>query len=273
VRSARLLGRDQTELAAVAAIAEGRAAITLCRGGARKTYHHTDPNEDAACFALGEGGMLAAVADGHQGAHGSEAAIGWLLEHYAPAWTDRRSAEVDRDGWCRAARDLLLGVHEHLAVRGRENPRGAAPTTLSVALVRPGEDVLLHASVGDSHAFVASGSEDTRDLGWASTGRSHAFFLGEEFEFGPPKSDRSVIGCQSLDGIDAVVLATDGVSERNIGLVDPATTVAACVAEAAGLDPELRPLEAGRRLTEAALAAQRSNEAGDNVAVAVLWIS
>ena len=61
MRSARLLGRDQSALGAVAAIAEGRAAITLSLGGALKTYHHTDPNEDAACFALGAGGMLAAA--------------------------------------------------------------------------------------------------------------------------------------------------------------------------------------------------------------------
>jgi serine/threonine protein phosphatase PrpC len=275
VRSARLLGRDQPELGAIAAIAEGRAAITLSRGGARKTYHHTDPNEDAVCFALGDGGMLAAVADGHQGAHGSELAITWLLEHRARAWTERSSAEVDRDGWCRAARGLLAEVHAQIAAQGREQPLGTAPTTLSLALVRPAEDLLLHASVGDSHAFVVSArdAEPARDVGWASTGRSHTFFLGEDFQFGPPESDRCVIGCESLRNVEAVVLASDGVSERNIGFDDPAAAVGESVASAAALEPDLRPLAAGRCLTEAALAAHRSNQAGDNVAAAVLWIS
>jgi serine/threonine protein phosphatase PrpC len=275
VRSARLLGRDRPELGAVAAIAEERAAITLSRGGALKTYHHTDPNEDAACFALGAGGMLAAVADGHQGAQGSELAIDWLLEHYARVWTDRNSPEVDPDGWCRAGRDLLADVHARIAAQGRELPGGPAPTTLSVALVRPNEDLFLHASVGDSHVFVASSrdGEPARDIGWASTGRSHTFFLGEAFQVGPPTADRCVVGCQSLGQIEAAVLATDGVSERNIGLDDPAETVDECIASAASFEPDLKPLEASRFLTEAAMAAHRSNEAGDNIATAVLWVS
>ena len=274
MRSARLLGRHHHELGAVAAIAEGRAAITLCRGGALKTYHHTDPNEDAACFALGDGGMLGAVADGHQGAHGSELAIRWLLEHHAESWTARRNAEVDPDGWCRAAHDLLAGAHAQLVAQGQEIPQGPAPTTLSVVLVRPAQNLLLHASVGDSHVFVASrgDGEPARDVGWASTGRSHTFFLGEDYEQGPPDGDRWRIGYQSLSDAEAVILASDGISERQIGLDDPAATVGECVARASNLELELRPLEASRWLTEAALAAQRAHEAGDNVTAAVLWI-
>ena len=82
----------------------------------------------------------------------------------------------------------------------------------------------------------------------------------------------SVIGVESLADIHAVVLATDGLSEHQIGVQDPAATVAAAVASAAASDPDLRALEASRTVTEAALAAQRANQAGDNIATAVLWL-
>ena len=47
MRTATLIGRDHHVIGALAAVAEGPAAITLSRGGARKTYEHTEPNEDA----------------------------------------------------------------------------------------------------------------------------------------------------------------------------------------------------------------------------------
>jgi serine/threonine protein phosphatase PrpC len=275
MRSARLLGRDHHELGAVAAIAEGRAAITLCRGGARKTYPHTEPNEDATCFALGEGGMVAAVADGHQGAQGAERAIAFILERCADSLTARRAAESSAAGWSRAARELLTEAHAEVIEQGREHELGPAPTTLSIALVRPAQDLLLHASVGDSHVFVAprDARQAVRDLGWASTGRRRTFFLGEEFEGGGPGNDHWALGCESLRDAAAVVLASDGLSERNIGVADPAAAVGECVAQVREIEPALRPLEACRRITEVALDAQRSNRAGDNVATAVLWLS
>ena len=80
MRTALLRGQDHTDLGAIGLVSEGPAAIAICKGGAMKTYSHLDPNEDAACFAIGDGGMLVAVADGHDGASGAEAAVRALLE-------------------------------------------------------------------------------------------------------------------------------------------------------------------------------------------------
>ena len=68
------------------------------------------------------------------------------------------------------------------------------------------------------------------------------------------------------------MLATDGLSERGIGVSDPRAAAATAVAEAARVDAARRPLTAARRLAELALAAQREQRAGDNVATAVCWL-
>jgi len=44
MRSALLRGRDYTRLGITAAVAEGRAAIAISRGGAPKSYRYRDPN-------------------------------------------------------------------------------------------------------------------------------------------------------------------------------------------------------------------------------------
>ncbi|MDX1648907.1 MAG: hypothetical protein R3263_03550, partial [Myxococcota bacterium] len=67
MRSAILRGRDHHHLGAVDVVSEGPAAAAISMGGAPKSYAHTDPNEDAAAFALGASGRLVAVADGHRG--------------------------------------------------------------------------------------------------------------------------------------------------------------------------------------------------------------
>ncbi len=61
--------------------------------------------------------------------------------------------------------------------------------------------------------------------------------------------------------------------ERRIGVPDPQAAVREALAEVRELPPELRPLHACKRLTETALAAHRSNRAGDNVACALLWLA
>ena len=112
MRSALLRGRDHTRLGITAAVAEGRAAIALSRGGAPKSYRHRDPNEDAALFAEGEGGILLAVADGHGGCDAAETAVERLLARFAPAWTDAAAPGL-REGWAsaggRRARRAELG--------------------------------------------------------------------------------------------------------------------------------------------------------------------
>ena len=288
MRSGRLLGHAHQVHGAVAAVSEGPAAITLSRGGAPKTYGHTDPNEDAVCFAFGEHGVLAAVADGHYGARGAERAIDWLLRERASAWTGADAGELDPDTWLEAGGDVLQAVHHDVLAQAREIGLAPAPTTLSIALVRPREGLLLHASVGDSHIFVARqarGIHHANDVAWATTGRRDCAFAGEQYDGGQLRPDQWVVGCEPLADARAVLLASDGLSEVRIGVEDPAAAAAAAVEHAAdpgaippgttdaeAREASLRALEACRHLTEAALAAHRANRAGDNMCAAVIWL-
>lgn len=276
IRSARLFGHAHPVQGAVAAVAEGPVAITLSRGGARKRYAHTDPNEDAAGFALGPYGVLVAVADGHYGARGAELAIEWLLTERASAWTGRPRLEASADAWSEAGAAVLRAIHRALRQQADELGVAPAPTTLSLGLVRPREGLLLHASVGDSHVFLASrdatGGHVARDLGWASTGRRRCYFAGEAYEGDALEHDHFVIDREPLRGASALVLASDGLSEIRIGVEDPAAAVAEAVAQGFDLEPEHRPLETGRRVTETALAAHRANRSGDNVCTATVWL-
>ncbi len=143
-------------------------------------------------------------------------------------------------------------------------------------MIRPSEDLLLYASMGDSHIFLADAG-GARDLGARSTREARralgSYFLGwgEETEHSLP--DKCRFGVESLRGLEAVVLATDGISERSIGVPDPEETVAGCVRDTASAPAELQPLQLARAVVESALQAQSRNRAGDNVAVAALRLT
>ena len=90
----------------------------------------------------------------------------------------------------------------------------------------------------------------------------------------PPVRAHARLGTESLTGVRALVLATDGISEAGIGVDDPAASAAAAVRAGAGAeDPELRALETVRALLETGLDAHRQQKAGDNLAIAVGWLS
>jgi hypothetical protein len=138
--------------------------------------------------------------------------------------------------------------------------------------VRPDEGVLVHASAGDSHIFRVR-NEATTDLGWASLGRKRSYFLGYGAETREREQEKSIVGVERLESTLAIVLATDGLSERGVGVADPAAAVHAAVEASREDEPELRPLGICKRVTHAAMEAQRTQGAGDNVACAVLWLS
>jgi serine/threonine protein phosphatase PrpC len=273
VRSGFLRGRDHREIGAVAAVAEGRGAIALSRGGAHKVYAHVEPNEDAAIFALGSGGTLLAVADGHDGAYGAEKAVEHLLVERAAAWTGRDAPAPSAPAWRELACETFLAAAEAIATTALERRLPVAATTLSFALVRPGEGRLLHASIGDSHVFpVRAGEPTPRDLGWASRAEKRTWFLAKDPLARSDLDEKCVTGCESLAGLRALVLATDGLSERGIGVRDPAAAVRAAVDGAVHSEPELRPLHACKGVVAAALRAQREQRCGDNIACALLWL-
>lgn len=253
--------------------ADGPIAIALSRGGARKRYPHCDPNEDAALFASGPGGVVLAVADAHEGEVAGAAVLEHLLSDLAARWTAREP--LPTQDWEPSVLTALRRLNE--AVR-RAAVRAGSPgscTTLSVAVVRPEEDRLLHASIGDSHVFQARGTTAI-DHGARSSSRTRrqlgSYFLGWEAETEASLARKCRIGSDRLASTRAIVLATDGISERNIGVPDPEAAVARCVREAGSRAAEPQPVGLARALVETALEAHARNAAGDNVAVAALWL-
>jgi serine/threonine protein phosphatase PrpC len=268
MNQAVLRGREHDIVGAVAAIAEGRCAIALSRGGTRKTYEHTDPNEDAATFFVGEGGIVVAVADGHGGCAASEIAVERLVERHAPAWTEREVHAFDAL-WPTAARTALADVNEVIVDRVAR-ARGESPrTTLAFAVVRPGDDLIAFASMGDSHAFRVD-SVGAVDL--ARDPDVPAAYLGRPLKTVASLDKRCVVGTGGFAHARAVLLVTDGISEPGIGVDAPEAAVLESVERAHCVESDLRPLEAARTIVELALSAHRRNAAGDNVASAVVWL-
>jgi hypothetical protein len=267
MQSAVLRGREHLTLAAIATVAEGPAAIALSIGGAHKVYAHTDPNEDGALFAIGEAGTLLAVADGHGGADASEIALRQLAARHAPALTAAGPEMAPR--WPELAREILLDINDAILRCADRRTSGTARTTLALALARPAEGLLAYAAMGDSLIFRI---EDEGALELAPPPGRTAF-LGFDDETAASLAEKSVVGTTPLAGARAVALVTDGLSERGIGVDDPAGAVAAAVGEALRLVPELRARGAARGIAERALAAHARHRSGDNVGCAVLVLA
>lgn len=266
MHSALLVGRDHTEIGAIDLVAEGPCAISISRGGAAKTYTHTDPNEDACLFALGPGGALLAVADGHHGAVGAEIAMRHLLEHVAPRWT--RESAGSGDALAAEAAEALAAINREIQSEAKRCKMPVSATTLSFVLVRPGEDLLLHVSVGDSHIFRTREAAPL-DLSWAAHNDGRPAYMG--YDDATEHDAMHSIAWESLAGTRSVVLVTDGFSEEGIGHDSPSTELDAIQTRSFACEGELRPVETCRGVAESTLSIQKKNNAGDNLSCAV-WI-
>jgi serine/threonine protein phosphatase PrpC len=267
VRLALLRGREHVELGAIDVVAEGCAAIAISLGGARKRYAHVDPNEDAALLALGSNGLLVAVADGHHGFEAAEVALEYLATHPAPHWTE--PGTVSADTWRRQASAVLEDANRAIRAE-RAGVEDGPCTTLAFALVLPAEGALLYAGIGDSHLYRVGEDGSVRDL----TARRDAkpCFLGQNEADAQALAARAAIGSAPLAGTRALVPATDGLTERGIGVEEPEAAVREALEEAAAAPPGRRALEAARGLLERACAAHRRRVSGDNAACAVVWL-
>jgi serine/threonine protein phosphatase PrpC len=259
-----LRGSESQIIGGVSVVSEGSAAISLSQGGFKKRYSHTDPNEDAAAFALDEAGVLLAVADGHNGCDAAEAALDELMLRAGTLLT--RNEKTADEWWTKTALETIGAIQTSLVSRVAQGVRGHSRTTLALALVLPSEDLLAFASVGDSHIFRVCPNEVV-DLGSHSEGLR--CFLGNPADDLAALAQKSVVGIEPIANTRAVILATDGISESGIGVDVPEFTVAECVAGVDHFGPELRPPELARNVSEAALAAHRRHRAGDNIATAV----
>ncbi|HEX9814416.1 MAG TPA: protein phosphatase 2C domain-containing protein [Myxococcota bacterium] len=263
-----LRGSESQIIGGVSVVAQGSAAISLSQGGFKKRYSHTDPNEDAAAFALGEVGVLLAVADGHNGCDAAESAVDELMLRAAALLT--RDGNTVREWWNKIALETIGAIQTALVSRVSQGVRGHSRTTLALALTLPGEDLLAFASVGDSHIFRVCPNEVV-DLGSHSEGLR--CFLGNPADDLAALARNSVVGVEPIANTRAVILATDGISEPGIGVDVPEFSVSECAIGADRFAPELRPLELARKVSEAALAAHRRQRAGDNIATAVNYLA
>jgi hypothetical protein len=267
MRTAALYGREHPRLGAISAIAEGRAAVALSRGGAKKTYAHKHPNEDACAFATTSDATLLVVADGHAGFEASQLAVERVIERHAPRWMAPTVIEAASRFELEAA-DVMFDVHQAIVALVGSDSMHPPRTTLSIALMRRADDLFAWMSIGDSHVF------ELRER-LSEHGRP-----GDAITYlGTPGVDRAAIegrfrvGVGALGGTRAVVLATDGLSERGIGVADPVGAGASALAQAESAgDPQRIPLVAARGLAERALGAHRAQRAGDNIATAVAWL-
>lgn len=267
MKVALLRGRDHAAIGAVGEAGEGPVALALSRGGAAKPYPHVDPNEDAAACVHGTHGLLVAVADGHWGVRGAELAIESLLAAAAEAWTEGR--ERSPDEWYQEALGALAAANE--AVLGAQGPEQRSRTTLSVGLARPARNLLVAASLGDSHLFRV-GARAAVDCAGAPRGR-RLLFVGQQRLTTSALEREARIEIATLDDCEALVAATDGLSEEGIGVADPARTVHEALSAARTRPADERAAAAARGVVEAALAAHRTHAAGDNVAAAVAWLA
>ncbi|MCA9505150.1 MAG: protein phosphatase 2C domain-containing protein [Myxococcales bacterium] len=272
MHTAFLRGRQHGRVGTLALEGQGPAAIALSRGGAYKTYSHTDPNEDCVAFALGEGGQLIVAADGHHGELGSEAAVAAILEEFAATWTAATAPTRDPGAWRELALDALLRANRAvLEVAGRTQ-LPPAPTTFVLALVRPHEDLMLHVSVGDSHLFAVDATR-AAELGGRDPEWKFTPFLGYEEARRELLERYASVGTRAVADLRAVVLATDGLSEPGIGVPDPAAAVHGRVLEAGDEGRADRAaVQACRSIVETAMHAHRRQKAGDNMGCSVLWL-
>jgi serine/threonine protein phosphatase PrpC len=267
VRFALQRGREHTELGAIDIVAEEAAAIAISIGGAKKRYAHVDPNEDAALLALGPAGTLVAVADGHHGFEAAEVALEYIANYPAPHWTE--PGTVRADTWRRQVGAVLEDANRAIRAERPGSAEGSC-TTLAFALVVPGENALLYATIGDSHLYRVAADGTVRDL--AAPREEKPYFLGQSEADAAALLARGRIGSAPLAGTRAIVLVTDGLTERGIGVDDPAAAVHEAITAAACAPPQRRPLAAARGLLERAVASHRRRNAGDNTACAVVWL-
>lgn len=211
------------------------------------------------------------MADGHAGCEAAQIAIEHVIEELAPSLL--ASCEHPLSGrsshWEERARELALSVHERIlrdvAILAGYPPR----TTLALALARADVGALAWLSVGDSLIFRVDAQRAT-PLGGDP---QHVAYLGS------PREDREQLipgvaaGTLPLTGTRAVLLATDGLSEEGIGVSEPCQAALQAIADASDArTPDLRPLNAARRLAEIANQSHRDRQAGDNIATAVAWL-
>lgn len=191
---ALLSGDEHPTLGEVAVHALGPStAAGLSAGALPKAYWHLDPNEDAAMAALGEDGVLLAVADGHNGADVSKRAVTALCDQ-AEVLLGCPPAHAEHE-----LTGALVRIEETVAtlLTQRRSPRDLSRAALSVALVRAGR--LFTATYGDTAVLRIR------------AGKPRVFAAGEGFLGGPRSLPAH--GAARLRTGDRVLVCSDGITD------------------------------------------------------------
>jgi serine/threonine protein phosphatase PrpC len=173
--------------------------------------------------------------------------------------------------WSRHALAAVCDANGEILQERLDTEIGTSRTTLTIALVLPEAGELLYACFGDSHLFRIR-PDGVVDLAEGEPAMGLDSFLGHGRETPESLGAKCRIGVEPLENTIAVALVSDGLSEHQIGVENPAGVVRESIETARKALPELRPLEASRSIVEAALAAHRKNASGDNVCAAVVWL-
>lgn len=269
MRPGLLRGRDHHTLGWVDVIGEASAAAALCLGGAPKRYAHADPNEDAAGYGVGAASTLLCVCDAHDGFEASEVLVEHVLANPGAHWCDEAFG-TQADQWPRHVIAALCDANEDALREARDRGGVESTSTLTLALVQPALGQLAYASIGDSLLFVVD-ADGVREIARPSETPGRTAFLGGAATSPETLTRLTRAGVIPLDGVEAVVVATDGLSERGIGAADPAAAVARAAALAREASAPMRAMTFARTVAEEAIAAQRSNSAGDNIGIATWW--
>jgi hypothetical protein len=263
VKRALLLGRAHLAFGEVGELRDANLGVAISRGGAAKPYAHTDPNEDAVFAASGAKGFLVAAADGHWGLRASEAAIERLRDAFVSEWVDGPERSADR--WYQDVLHALVALNEAVFAAHADDVKPR--TTFAVALARPHEELLVAASIGDTHLFLAT-PDAVREI----LPKPRKFnVLGQERWSASKFEQIARFDVHPLAGVEALVAATDGLSEEGIGVADPEAAVRAAIDAARTLPLAERAGATARAVVDAALSAHVAQQAGDNVGAAVAW--
>jgi hypothetical protein len=260
----RLYGCQFAKPGAVGTTSGVRTAAVVCQGGAPKRYAYTDPNEDAVLLAEDNDRLLLAVADAHGGSIAGEIALEHLAATSVDAWM---SNGMDGGCWRTEATSCFVAIHQAIQRENRLTGRSSF-TTLVVCLADLQCSLAYFACVGDSIALLL-GPSSAR---WAfDSNPRDGCFLGNpqlDIELLP-----SYCPCKlhALEGITAVLLATDGISTIGVGFDDPlASILEVAQTGPCTLPTPPAPLALAHRVVQAARLAQKRNDAGDNIAVAAI---